>query len=743
MSAQEDVVRVALQIDGVDRAVVPSSVRIEEALHAPRRMVVAVEGAALGVRAASLLRKGVQIDVTVGGEAVRRFEGIILRVKESWSGSGASVVLSIGSPVDFLALSTDCRIFQGKTMPEIVEQVLKDAGIPAARIVKRLSGTYAALDSCTQYGETMLAFVARLLEADGAYYFLEDGDGGLDIVLGDSTDAHRPLAPAELPYVTDAGVLLDPAVTSLSEVETLRPSKVTLRDLDWKKPGLDLEAASPEKKTARAREVHDHAAGHLTPAAGKKRAETRIESFVASASGVTGTSNVPALAPGKTFELMEAPRADLGQEWLVVEVTHVWVLGGGATQPWRGSFRAIPKSVPFRPLATTPRPRIAGPQTAIVTGASGQEIHTDEHGRVRLKFHWDRHASFDEKSSAWVRVAQLPMSGGLAIPRIGWEVLVEFEHGDPDRPVVVGRLYNGTYVPPYPLPAKKTVSTLMSFSSPDGAGHNEIRIDDAAGSEHIHMHAQRDLELKVARERRTNVTTSRMVTIKKDEEVTVKGNRSLDVKGLWEVTVAGSQTLGIDGERTKTVKKDEKVTVNGDRKTTITGSHLVSTEASSTLSAGADVSATIAGGLTEESTDDATSIVVGDDMSVTVAGPRTETVKKGKSATTDGKRSVTIGGAQIDVSGKDFSVLVGGNRTSNVGAAWTVTSAADIQMSSRDALELTVGAALTMTGAAGISFKVGSSKVLIGQGGVVIESSKLKIASDGPAALLGALVGSK
>ena len=741
--SEAGVISVSLQIDGVDGAVVPSSVRIDEALHAPRQMVVGVEGAALSTRAAALLQKGAQIDVMVDGEPVRRFEGVILRVKESWAAAGASVVLTIGSPLDFLALSTDCRIFQDKTMPEIVEQVLKDAGIPAARIVKRLGATYTALESCTQYGETMLAFVSRLLEADGAYFFLEDGDRGLDIVLGDGADAHRALTPASLPYITDSGVFTRPAVTSLTEVETLRPSKVTLRDLDWKKPDLDLEAASPEKATARAREVYDHASGHLTPAAGKKLAQTRIESFVAAASGVTGTATVPALAPGKTFELEDAPRADLGQEWLVVQVTHVWTIGGEATQPWRCSFRAIPKSVPFRPLARTPKPRIAGPQTAIVTGPSGQEIHADEHGRVRLKFHWDRHGNFDEKSSPWVRVAQLPMSGGLAIPRIGWEVLVEFEHGDPDRPVVVGRLYNATYLPPYPLPAKKTVSTLMSFSSPDGAGHNEIRIDDAAGSEHIHMHAQRDLEVKVARERRTHVTTSRMVTIQKDEEVTVKGNRSHEVKGLWEVTVAGNQTLGIDGARNKTVKKDEKVTINGDRKVTITGSHTVSTEAAATFAAAGDVASTIAGALTEESTDDATSIVVGDDMSVTIGGPRTETVKQGKSSTTDGKRSITVGGARIDVSGKDFSVLVGGKRTSNVGAAWTVTSAADIQLSSRDALEITVGAALTVSGAAGIALKVGSSKVLVGQGGVVIEASKLKIASDGPAALLGALVGSK
>ncbi|MBX3222296.1 MAG: type VI secretion system tip protein VgrG [Labilithrix sp.] len=741
--SHDHLVEVTLQIDGVDGTLLPTSVRVDEALHASRTIAVTIAGETLGVGASTLLRKGAQLDVSVGGEAARRFEGIVLRVKESWSAAGAPVVVTLGSPLDLLALSTDCRIFQEMSVPDIVVQVLKDAGLPPARIVKRLAGSYPKLESCTQYGETMLAFVSRILEADGAYLFLEDGDDGLLVVLGDSIEAHRTLRPAQLPFVVDAGVLTKPAITSLTEVEALRASKVTLRDLDWTKPNLDLEASSAEAATARARELYDHPGGHVTPEAGKARARGRIEALVAAASGVTGVANVPGLAPGKTFELEDAPRTDLSQDWLVVQVTHLWDAGGDASQAWRSSFRAVPKNVPWRPLAATPKPRIAGPQTAFVTGPSGQEIHTDEHGRVRLKFHWDRRAAFDEKSSPWVRVAELAMSGAVAVPRVGWEVLVEFEHGDPDRPVVVGRLYNATYLPPYPLPAKKTVSSLMSFSSPDGAGHNEIRIEDAAGSEHIHLHAQRNLVLDVARERRTHVTTSRMVTIQKDEEVTVKGNRSLDVKGLWEVTVAGSQTLAVDGERKKTVKKDEKITVNGDRKTTIAGSHVVSTEASATLGAGGDVSSTIAGTLTEESTDDATSIVVGDDMSVTVGGPKTETVKKGKSATVDGKRSITVGGAQVDVSGKDLGVLVGGKRTSTVGAAWTVTSAADIELSSRDALEITVGGALTVTGASGIAFKVGSSKVLIGQGGVVIETSKLKIASDGPSALLGALVGSK
>jgi type VI secretion system secreted protein VgrG len=733
-------VHVSLQIEGVDPgALRVSSVRIDEAIQVPRHVQVELIAEPGALQPAAMLRKGAQLAVTLGDAVVRRFEGVVLRVREVWRGSKRACMVTIGSPLQLLALSTDCRIFQDMTVPDIVEKVLVDAGFPAARIVRRLTATYPKLPSCTQYGETMLAFVSRLLEAEGAFYFLEDGPSGLDLVIGDSKDAHRAASPAKLGFVVDRGMMGDQAVLSLSEVSSLRPSKVTLRDLDWQKPELDLEATS-EQATARARELYDHPGGYVTPAEGKKRAKVRLEALVAAASSVRGVATAPGLAPGHTFELEDGPRDDLSREWLVTEVVHAW--GGETGRAWTASFRAIPKSVPYRPMTSTPRPRIAGPHTAIVTGPSGQEIHTDEHGRVRLKFVWDRRAKFDEKSSPWVRVAQLAMSGAMEIPRIGWEVLVEFEHGDPDRPVVVGRLYNATYLPPYPLPAKKTVSTLMSFSSPKGEGHNEIRIEDAAGAEHIHVHAQRDLGLTVAHDRTAKVATSRMVTIKADEAVTVKGNRRLEVKGLWETTIAGSQTLSVDGKRSKTVKKDEKVTVNGDRKLTVDGAHTISTEANATSGAAGDMAATITGTLTE-SADEATSIVIGDDMSLVVGGAKSETAKKGKSSTTDGKRSLTVGGAMVDVSGKDLSVLVGGKKTTTVGAAWTVTSGADIQLSSRGALEITVGGALTMTGATGISFKVGGSKVLVGQGGVTIETKKLKIVSDGPAAVLGAMVGSK
>ncbi|MBX3231414.1 MAG: type VI secretion system tip protein VgrG [Labilithrix sp.] len=732
-----------IQIDGIEPAgMLPSLVRVKDAISTPRRIEVSISRRRYGLQAQDLLRKGVQIDVTANGAAARRFEGVVLGVTEAWGKQGNVLLLTVGSPLELLAYSSDCRIFQEKTVPEIVEQVLLDAGFPAARIVKRLSGTYSKLASCTQYNETMLAFVSRLLEAEGISYWVEDGRGGLDLVLGDSPDAHRAAATATLPFAEDGGDVLGPwRIRSIAEREALRPQKVTLRDLDWQKPALDLESSS-EKSSPGAREHYEYPAGYVTPAEGKARAKARIEAFASASSGVESEGVAPALAAGGTFTLENAPADALSIEWLVTAVTHTY---DGELSPghrWNTEALAIPKSVPFRPLLKTPRPRIRGPQTAFVTGPAGQEIHTDAHARVKLKYHWDRHSAFDDKSSAWVRVAQLAMSGSMAIPRIGWEVLVEFEHGDPDRPIVTGRVYNAMYLPPYALPAKKTVSTLLSYSSPGGAGHNEIRIDDLAGSEHIHMHAQKDMELTVANDRTSKVTTSRMSTVKVDETITVKGNRSREVQGLWDVTVAGNQTLAVEGARTKTVKKDEKVTVVGDRKLSVTGAHDVTSKANLTLATAGDVAANVTGSLTE-SADEGASLVVGDDMSLTCGGPKAETAKMGKTSTIEGKQSLTVGGALIDVSGKDLSLTVGGKRTSTIGAAWNVTSAADIAIASADALELTIGGALTMTGATGIAFKVGGSKVFVGAGGVTIESSKVKVTSDGPASLLAAVVGSK
>ncbi len=748
MASPPDFLRAELLVDGVDFGVLrPQSLRAAEGMSTPFEIVVEVTVHG-GVDPGALLRKGAQVDLLDGeGKALRHFEGVVMNVVERWGrgsggdGLGTALTLTIRSPLASLALSSDCRIFQELTAPEIVQKVLVACGIPAARCELRLSGTYLKRASCTQYRETMLAFVSRLLEEEGIFYFFEAAPGGLTLVLGDSARAGTEIALPEVRFTPDAGLTGMRAVHAIGARTKLRPGKVTLNDLDWKRPSLALAATTSDGATKA--ELYDHPGGYVDLAEGKRRAENRIQALAAEAKHVEGTSSVPELAAGHLFKLKKTWDGKLDDDWLVTRVEHTW---SGAARAGVGNytnrFQAIPKSQPFRPPLRTPRPRIAGPQTAIVTGPAEQEIHTDAFGNVKLKFPWDRHAKFDEKSSAWARVAQVALTGSLCTPRIGWEVLVEFEHGDPDRPIVMGRLFNGTYVPPYALPANKTRSTFLTYSSPGGAGHNELRLEDAAGTEHIHMHAQKDLTVFAANDRDTHIATSSMTVVKVDQTTTIKKNRSVSVGGMCDVTVAGDQSLSVTGTRAKTVQKDEKITVIGDRSLAIKGDHAITTDSFDSTSSGGDVTVKVGGNL-EEKARDAIRVAVGKDSSTTIGGVCSEIAKAGRTATTGGKRTEVVGGLLSVTSSQDLALRVGGKKSSTIGAAWIATAGAEVQLTSSADLEITVAAAMALTGAATIVLKVGSSKVMIGQGGVTIDSPKIKLTSSGPALLAAALVGSK
>jgi type VI secretion system secreted protein VgrG len=552
------------------------------------------------------------------------------------------------------------------------------------------------------------------------------------------------MSPATVQVALDAGLTGSATITALEIVERVRATKVTLRDRDWKRPALDLQVSAEAANVAGAihGEIYDPAGDYVEAAEGKRRAKNRLDALVAASTGARGQSTVPAMAAGHAFTMSDAFDASLDGEWVATRVEHAWSAAAGASEAYSNRFEAIPKRVHFRPLLRAPVPRIFGPQTAIVTGPAGQEIHADSHGRVKLKFPWDRHSAFDDKSSGWARVAQTEMTGSMAIPRVGWEVLVEFERGDPNRPVVVGRLFNGAYPPPYALPQHQTRSTLGTYTSPGGSGHNEIRIEDAAGSEHFHVHAQRDLVLAVANARDEQVGSSEMTSVKNDASEKVVKARALTVGGTLDVTVGGAQKLSVGSKRETTVKKDAAAKVIGDRQLDVTGSHTIATDSDGALSTGGDVEVTIAAGL-EETAGGALRIAIGDDASWTVGGPWVESAKKGRRYAVGGKLSSTIGGAASTTSTADLSLVAGGNRSVTVGAAWTVTAGGDVVLSSGDALEITVGAALAFTGAETIALKVGGSKVTIGQGGIAIDAPKIKMTSDGPAVLAAAIVASK
>lgn len=687
-------------------------------------LVPAVEPRAL------LLRDALLGVARSDGEVLRRLGGIVTRVSERASrGDRQRLTLTLESPLARLRLTKDSRIFQDLATKDIVSAVLEESGLPADKVEWRLTRSYAPREVCTQFNETSFAFVSRLLEEDGIFYFFEHGEEGVVVVFADDPSAYPATAPShQLPFMGDSGLTSQEAVTALVEVEKVRPARVTLRDHDFKQPRLSLEATA-EAETALGQEYYDYPGRYVDPDEGKRRAQLKLDAMAAASTGVRGESTAFSLVPGHTFELSGAPNPELDRAWVVVELETEWDDTTGVTR-YRNRFRGLPREATFRAPLLTPRAVVEGLQLAMVTGPPGQEIHTDEHGRVKVFFPWDRRSTRDDKSSAWVRVGQMHASGSVAIPRIGWEVAVEFEDGDPDRPIVVGRLYNGKYGPPYPLPANKAVSSLQSKSSPGGAGRNEIRMNDGSGGEQLHVHAQKDLNVVVANNKTEKVTTNALLGVGADHALTVGANESLKVGGKYELNVGASQTWAVGASRTETVTGDEKITIAGSRSLTIGGSHTTMTPKSVSQSTPASFTETVGGSCVEAAALGAGMAVAGA-ASVTVGGAKIEACATGKGDFSIGAQAQTVGGAFISASGKDTAMSVGGAKACTVGGAWAANAASDVELSSDASINITVGGAV-MFNAASITLKVGGSTVTIATGGVVIKSKRIKLTATGP-----------
>ncbi|WP_437841384.1 type VI secretion system Vgr family protein [Sorangium sp. So ce1153] len=675
------------------------------------------------------------------GGAVRLFCGVVTRVREGASRSEPHrIAVTLESPLAGLRWTTDHRIFQEQTTQEIVSAVLEERGLDASRVRWRLSGSYPKREVCTQFGEDTFAFVSRILEEDGIFYFHEHGDDGAIVVFGDSSSAYTEAQPsAEVAFRHESGLTSGHAITALALFERARPAKVTLRDHDFKKPALDLEAtASGEAPLGR--EHYDYPGRYVEPSEGARRARIRLEAFEAASQGARGASTVTSLTPGHTVKVTDVPEQALEGEWVVREIEHVWE-DAPATGSYRNHFLLLPKDLPFRPPASAPECDVPGPQLATVTGPAGEEIHTDAFGRVKVQFPWDRRGDGDDKSSCWVRVAQMHSSGSVAIPRVGWEVVVDFEGGDPDRPIVLGRVYNGKYGPPYKLPDSKTQSALQSSASPGGGGHNEIRMEDGGGSEHVHVHAEKDLNVVVANNKTEKVANVATLGVGSNHKQTVGANATLDVGAQEDIEIGGAQTISVGAARTETVSGDEKVDIKGSRSLTIGGSHTTMTPMSVSASTPASFSETV-GGSAVEAAALGVGMAVAGVTSITVGGAEIAACATGASSFTLGAHATTVGGAFISASGKDVAINVGGAKATTVGGVWAAQAGGDIAISSGSTLNITVGGALSMN-AASIALKVGGSNVTISAGSVVLKSSTIKLTATGPQPELAPMVADK
>ena len=475
--------------------------------------------------------------------------------------------LTLVPQLAYLAHRTNQRIFQHLSVPQIVAQVLEEHGIQADAYRFGLGPVvYPPREYCVQYDETDLHFIQRLCEEEGIHYHFQHGASGHVLVFGDDQTIFPRLAATA--YQQDSGLVADqPVIKRFGLRLETRTSRVTRRDYDFEKPRLTMEAAfhsdfQPDL------EDYDYPGRFTERTRGKHLSQRALERHRHDYELAEGDSDQPQLASGHFLPLTEHPRSDWNQLWLLTEVLHEGkqpqVLeesvtshvdsGDGFVQGYRNHFSATPWAIPFRPALRHPKPKVLGSQTAVVTGPVGEEIHCDEYGRVRVQFHWDREGQADDKTSCWLRVSSSwagDRYGGIAIPRVGMEVLVTFLEGDPDQPLVTGCLYHKEHQVTYDLPANKTRTVFKTLSSPGGGGYNELRIEDRKGAEQIYLHAQRDWDeniehdqkIRVGHERHDTVEANSYSEFRAEEHLIVAGNRKVEVKPDDHLTVGQTQHI--------------------------------------------------------------------------------------------------------------------------------------------------------------------------------------------------------
>ena len=460
----------------------------------------------------------------------------------------------------FLTRTSDCRIFQKKKAPDIIQKIFTDFGFKDYAL--RLYGSFVEREYCVQYRETAFNFVSRLMEEEGIFYFFEHENGKHTLVLTNSPTEHKPCPhQATVRYEKSAGGWQDnDVILEWRLQQELRSGKYTLDDYDFENPATDLTVNVSGKGTY---ELYDYPGEYTKRAAGDDLVRVRLQETETPYQVGYGSSDCRAFTSGYKFNLTDHYRGNQNQAYALTLVRHAASQGGDfrsrsmATNDeefnYRNNFECIPGSTPFRPSRLTPEPVVQGAQTAVVVGPSGEEIFTDKYGRIKVQFHWDREGKLDENSSCWIRVSQLWAGkkwGSVYTPRVGQEVIVDFLEGDPDRPIVTGRVYNGEQLPPYDLPGEKTKSTIKTYSSKGGGGFNEIRFEDKKGSEQIFIHGEKNLDVRIKKDVFETFGNDTHLIVDTDQFEQVKGDKHQYVKGDMNEKVDGTKSLtaGLDHE---------------------------------------------------------------------------------------------------------------------------------------------------------------------------------------------------
>ncbi|MGG8023432.1 type VI secretion system tip protein TssI/VgrG [Klebsiella aerogenes] len=505
------------------------------------------------------------------------------------------------------------RIFQGQTVPQIINTLLSEYQV---NVEDKLNGSYRVWDYCVQYQESSFAFISRLMELEGIAYHFRHEAGKHTMVLTDSATQHQPVSGYEtIPYhqTASGGITTEEGIGQWALEDSVTPGIYSLDDYDFRKPNAWLFQArqNPASPSPGSIDVYDWPGRFVDHGHGEFYARIRQERWQVEHQQIQASATAVGIAPGATFTLTNAPFFSDNGEYLTTAADYLfeensYASGGNSDISHQIHFRVIPSSVVYRPAQVTDWPRTYGPQTAKVVGPEGESIWTDRYGRIKVKFHWDRHAKGDDTSSCWVRVSSAWAGqgfGGVQIPRVGDEVVIDFINGDPDRPIVTGRVYNEASMPPWDLPGDATRMGFMTRSK-DGNIDNSsfLFFEDNSGNESVEMHSEKDMKISVENDKHVNIDGCRTTTIGKEqsdtvvgdssfhyqkkrttkvedlelkeynngEETIIKNGRKTDIQNGGDIRkIKGDRELTLDGNNNEEVLANETIHINGKKETTI------------------------------------------------------------------------------------------------------------------------------------------------------------------------------
>jgi type VI secretion system secreted protein VgrG len=631
-----------------------------------------------------------------------------------------------------MTLRRRSRIYEDLEAAEIVRRVLEADGIPADRFrINVHESPHAVHEYRVQYGESDWDFVARLLEEEGFTFIFEQNEDGAVLVIDDRPTAYPAIDGDATVLFRDPGMGAPQGnqVFRFTYARQMRRWQVLLTDYDFKHPSLRLGTGAGNDEGG-CTEAEGELADSVYPGrfqeleVGSRLAMSRVNEHRTGVLLGSGKSNEARLRAGLRYTMDGHHRADLNQEYLLIRVTHHGSQEGAAQEEsaqesptvYDNAFECVPEFPYFRAPCRTPHPRVNGVQTARVVGPEGEEIHTDEYGRIRVQFHWNWQEGYHDDASCWIRVAQSwagPGWGTMFIPRIGHEVVVDFLEGDPDQPLVIGSVYNGTNPPPYPLPDERTKSTIKSDSSLGGGGFNELRFEDAKGSEEIFLHAEKDWNTVVGNDNSESVGHDQSISVGHDRHKVIDNDQTEEVKGNKSVLVRKNYT--------EEVTQNVSITVNQNRDDHVVGNVNTIIDSNNVLSISGEQAIQVTGQHSLFSVGDQ---VVQSDAVIRMHGGTQVAIGAPEiTIQADNQITLSVGGSQIVITGSSIQITsaqitIGASGPTDLQGA-TVSIVADTNC--------TVAAATLTTMADGVNTVRGATVAVNGPSGVTITGATVNL----------------